>query len=153
MKKIIFLLLMGLTIIMFFIFIQKINVEKTEEIPDVKVEEAEFEMSGYYYFGYLDQREKQDHTIEKDYFDMMDNHFQEYQNSTSIILNENKEVNEDIIDYFESIGGLRLYSMPATDTTLQNGDYLTLLVKGPIQESYPAVITKLEKTEILYPRN
>ena len=110
-------------------------------------------MSGYYYFGYLDQREKQDHTKEKDYFYMMDNHFQEYQNSTTIILNENKEVNEEIINYFESIGGLRLYSMPAIDTTLQNGDYLTLLVRGPIQESYPAVIKEIEKVEIRYRRN
>ena len=64
MKKIIFLLLIGLTIIMLFIFKQTKSFEKTEEIPDDRVEEAEFEMSGYYYFGYLDQREKQDDAFE-----------------------------------------------------------------------------------------
>lgn len=153
MKKVVFLLLIGLTIIMLFIFNQKGYFEKTEEIPDDRIEEAGFKISGYYYDGYLDQREKQDDAFEKNYFYMMDNHFQDYQKSLSIILNENIEVNEDIIDYFESIGGLRPYSMPAIDIHLQNGDYLTLLVKGPIQESYPAVMTKIENVEVLYPRN
>lgn len=153
MKKIIFLLLIGLTIIMLFIFKQTKSFEKTEEIPDDRVEEAEFEMSGYYYFGYLDQREKQDDAFEKNYFYMMDNHFQDYCNSMTVTINENKEVNDELKEYFESIGGLRLYSLTTTDTNITNGDYITLLIRGPIQESYPAVITEIEIVEILYPRN
>lgn len=148
MKKFVFLSITIIVVSILFVSIQ----QKPSNDNHIEGEKG-FEMSGYYYFGYLDQREKQDHTIEKDYFYMMDNHFQEYQNSTTIILNESKEVNEEIINYFESIGGLRLYSIPTTDTDLQNGDYLTLLVKGPIQESYPAVITKIENVEVLYPRN
>ncbi|GAA4059241.1 hypothetical protein [Amphibacillus indicireducens] len=152
MKKLIFLSLMILIIALVIIFIREKTHNDNHSQRAIE-EEAGFELSGYYYFGYLDEREKLDQASEKEYFNMMDTQFQAYYQSMFQLFEEDAKLSEDIIAYFESIGGLRLYSMPATDTTLQNGDYLTLLVKGPIQESYPAVITKIENIELRYPRN
>ena len=61
MKRIIYFLLLGITIAMTFLFYKQIVFENTEVTnEEVKEEEIEFKMSGYYYFGYLDEREKQD---------------------------------------------------------------------------------------------
>lgn len=153
MKRIIYFLLLGITIAMTFLIYKQIVFENTEVTnEEVKEEEIEFKMSGYYYFGYLDEREKQDSKFEKDYFHNMDNHFQDYYNNMFIMSKEDKELEEEYIKYFESIGGLSLYSMPGTGLKLKNGDYITFIVKSPIKESYPAMIEKIENVEVLHPR-
>jgi len=154
MKKIYSFLLLGIimAIIMTFFFYKQIFFENKEVKIEMKEEKIEFKMSGYYYFGFLDQREKQDGEIEKDYFYNMDNHFQDYYNNMFIISKGDKELDEELIGYFESIGGLRLYSMPSTGITIKNGDYIAFIVKSPIKESYPAMISRIENVEVLHPR-
>ncbi len=138
---------------MTFIFYKQINAKNKEvEIAEITEEEIEYKMSGYYYFGYLDQREKQDSEFEIDYFHHMDNQFQDYYNSMFIVSNDGKELEEEHIKYFESIGGLSLFSIPRTGINLKNGDYITFTVKSPIKESYPAVIEEIENVEVLHPR-
>lgn len=153
MKRIIFFLLVGIIIAMIFFFYKQIVFENKEVKNEVvKEEEIEFKMSGYYYFGYLDQREKQDSEFEKDYFHNMDNHFQDYYHNMFIMSKNDKKLEEEYMKYFESIGGLRLYSIPSTGLNLKNGDYITFFVKSPIKESYPAMIGKIESVEVLHTR-
>lgn len=90
MKKITFLLLLGIIITMLFIFYKQFfseNREVKQEVVEVVevVEEIEFRLSGYYYFGFLDQRDKEDSEFEKDYFYNMDIHFQDYYNNLFVI--------------------------------------------------------------------
>lgn len=158
MKKITVLFL-GI-IMIFFLYQQPVlknseNKEVNQEVEKkVEKEEIEFRLSGYYYFGFLDRRDKKDSEFEKDYFYNMDFHFKDYYNDMFVVTrnNDNDDNNpEEYVTYFESIG-LDLYSMPNTDINLENGDYITFLVKSSIEESYPMSIQDVENVEVLHPR-
>ncbi len=160
MKKITVLLL-GIIIMIFFLYQQHFSknsgsIEANQEIGEkVEKEEIEFRLSGYYYFGFLDQRDKGDSEFEKEYFYNMDIHFQDYYYDVFVVTRDNDNNDndpEEYVTYFESIG-LNLYSMPSTDINLENGDYITFIVKSPIQESYPMSIQNVENVEVLHPRN
>lgn len=154
MKRIVFFFLVGIIIavLMTFHFYKQIVFENKEVKKEIEEDKIEYKMFGYYYFGFLDEREKQDSEFEKDYFYNMDNHFQDYYNNMFITSGDDKELEEEHIQYFESIGGLRLYSMPSTGINLKNGDYITFTVKSSIKESYPAMIGEIENVEVLHPR-
>ncbi|WP_067841401.1 hypothetical protein [Amphibacillus sediminis] len=152
-KRIIIILLVGTILALIFLCYDNHNVSDPEKVKEeMKEAGIEFAMSGYYYFGFLDQREKQDSEFEIDYFYHMDNHFQDYYYSMFITTKEDKELAEDYITYFESIGGLRLYSIPSTGLSLKNGDYITFIVKSPIKEVYPARVEQIENVEVLHAR-
>lgn len=153
MKKLTVFLLLAI-IIIFFLYQQHIlkNPVNKEVNEEVKKEEIEFRLSGYYYFGFLDQREKKDSAFEKDYFYNMDIHFQNYYYDMFAVTRDNDDNDpEEYETYFDSIG-LNLYSMPNTDIKPENGDYITLIVKSPIEESYPMSIQEVGNVEILHPR-
>lgn len=119
---------------------------KDDIIDDKQVNN--FELSGYYYYGYLDERDQLDDQIENEYFYYMDHYWSDYHNSSFAILKdeEEREVDREVEEYtafFESIGGLTVYSLPRFKKTVHNGDYITIYVDSPILESYPAQITSV----------
>lgn len=161
MKKIIFWSLLSLVFVITLFFHEQsisengeVEQEAEEDIEDVEeIEGTRF--SGYYYYGYFDEREKGDIEFERKYFYYMNRHFKDYLERDWIILqgNNNEEAEEEeesYMAYFESIGGLKLYTLPATGLDLNNGDYITFIVTSPILESYPGQIQDIKDAEILY---
>lgn len=129
---------------------REVEPKAAEDIEDVEeIEGTRF--SGYYYHGYLDRREKGDIEFDREYFYYMNRYFKDYLGPGRIVSKGNKdEETEDYLAYFESIGGLELYSFPRGGVDLNNGDYITFIVKSLILESDPAQIQKVEDIEVLY---
>lgn len=147
MKKIIFTVLASILAPVLIAYIFYLN--NTSEADDPMLDEQGFQMSGYYYYGYLDKREKLDGEAEQEYFYYMDNHFEAYYDSIFSIVEE-KEIDEDVEQYFQSIDGLDLYVLPQDGFQVENGDYISFTVKSPIMESYPARISKIDDFEVLH---
>lgn len=149
---IIFMIVMGISLVLYI----NTSEQKSDFIDDVDFDvvgnNSGNKMAGYYYYGYLDEREKFNDELEEDYFYYMDNHFEEYQNSRFIFIRDEQEVDEEIIEFFQSIDGLNLFEIPFPGYGIKNGDYISFHVKSPIKESYPAKIDKIADVEVLYKR-
>lgn len=152
MRRILFIVLAAFVIIVAFSIYNENFTENDDELDGEIIVENGPTMSGYYYYGYLDQREKMNAEEEQEYFYYMDNHFHEYQDSFYLFSSNNEELDEDIENYFESIGRLYLFSIPDPGSDVKDGDYITFTVKSPIKESYPAIIDKIDDVEVLHPR-
>ncbi|GGP16830.1 hypothetical protein [Oceanobacillus neutriphilus] len=74
--------------------------ENNSEVIDLEVEKEE--IRGYYYDGFLDQREKFTEEDEVEYFYHMDNYFRNYYNDFFAITGESDE-KDNYSDYFEKI--------------------------------------------------
>lgn len=148
MKRFFFYLLLGIIIITILYFYNEQKQSDTIVIED----EMHIKMSGYYYYGYLDEREKLDSQLEEEYFYYMDNHFQDYLDNMFIITRDQKQIEEESITFFHSINGLNLYSIPSPGFRIQNGDYISFIARSPIKESYPAMIDKIDNVEVLQSR-
>lgn len=156
MKKMIFWSLLGIVFVITLFFHEQ-SISEKREVEQVtegveNLEEVEGErFSGYYYHDYLDRREKGGIEFEREYFRYMNRHFKDYLGPGRLLSKGNKdEETEDYLAYFESIGGLELYSFPRGGVDLNNGDYITFIVKSLILESDPAQIQKVEDIEVLY---
>ncbi|WP_042223654.1 DUF3221 domain-containing protein [Oceanobacillus manasiensis] len=126
----------------------------SEDIPNTGgSQQHQIELKGYYYFGFLDEREKMSNDAEDIYFYHMDNHFKSYYEDF-FEMTQSDDVNEQSYnDYFEEINGLKLITIHDNAANgIENGDYISVEANGPIQESYPMQIGKIEKIDILYPR-
>lgn len=153
MKRLIRWIIAIVLFVIAFIIYTQVSTEQSEQVVD-DFDNVESKMSGYYYFGYLDQREKLDPEAEKDYFYYMDNYFEDYYESMFPITRDVKELDENVEQFFESIGGLYLFSIPSKDVqNVKNGDYISFIVKSPIKETYPAMIDRIENVEIIHPRD
>lgn len=141
------------TLVVFFISLKGITVGDNEKVAKVQEDEKPaFELSGYYYFGYLDARPKQELELEQEYFYYMDEYFQDYFKNFMIITRSDEVIEQDYLHFFEALGVLELYSFPTAGLGLRNGDYVTIHVTVPIKESYPMQISQIENFEIIYPR-
>src|SRR5690625_368985 len=80
------------------------NNEAGNELEEEKEEEnIGYKMSGYYYLGFFDEKEKLDSEFENDYFYIMDNHFQDYYDYI-IMFSEGSDLEEEHIQFIELAG-------------------------------------------------
>lgn len=141
------LFFVGIAVVAFVLFINN-KVENNVTVED----DYHATMSGYYFDGYLDERAKENEAFEKEYFYYMDHYLHDYINNSITLQRAAEQADDEYATYFQSIGGLKLISLPEVGKHVQNGDYITFVAKAPIKESYPAMIDKISDVEVLYPR-
>jgi len=111
-------------------------------------------VTGYFFFDYVDIRERLAGDEEEEYYYYMDRYFQTY--SFELITptedtDEKTDTGDDYEDYFKE-RGMDILSLPNKLTNkdglfFKNGDYISVEIEGPIMESFPAQakITKVER--------
>lgn len=117
-------------------------------------EETEEQITGYFYFGFIDMREKFEEEAQEQYFYYMDHYFQQYYNK--IILPDeridSKSPEGNYVEYFQEINGLNLLEISSNYSKgVGNGDYISIQVKGPVFESFP-MQAKITRIEIIHSR-
>lgn len=145
MKKAMILLISLIFMISSVIFIVNIldnySLDQNDSIASdpLKVYSNEGNELGYYYFGFIDIRDRFEPVDEYTYFLNMDNYFEDYYKDMFILSKKDEESSsESYFDYFEGINGLNLLEIPKSKREgLRNGDYISISLKEPTKETFP----------------
>lgn len=127
------------------------NYESNNDVEHMELEQVK--IKGYYYYGFLDQREKLSiKEDEEEYFYHMDNYFFSYYNDLFVVT-KNDAKNEVNLDYFEEIGGLYLINIyDKLSIDVENGDYISIMVDSEVKETFPMQVSNLNNLKILFSR-
>ncbi|WP_058306333.1 DUF3221 domain-containing protein [Gracilibacillus massiliensis] len=163
MRKILPILIPFILLCAILVFILEFNTTEPENsTPSTNEEQTSHQeknlepITGYFYFGYIDMRDKLEEDDEEEYFYYMDKYFQAYYRKITMPeenteLQESEEENYE--DYFREESGFNLLTIPSEyRNELKNGDYISIIVDGPIYESFP-MQGNVTRVEVIKQRN